>query len=115
MLGMNLPDNDEWTTAILTHPEMLAVNQDSAGRAARRMTGPPVPAETWIKELEDGSLAVGFFNRTEQAAKVEVPWSHLGFRSAPAVRDLWLRKDLERQTVYTTELPPHGCVLLRTK
>jgi hypothetical protein len=54
MLGMNLPDNDGWTTAMLSNPEVLAVNQDSLGRAARRMTGPPQIVETWMKELADG-------------------------------------------------------------
>ena len=61
MLGMNLPDNDDWTTALLTNPEVLAVNQDAEGRAAWRMAGPPVPAETWMKQLADGSFAVGCF------------------------------------------------------
>jgi hypothetical protein len=115
MLGMNLPDNDAWTTAILSSPEVLAVNQDPAGRAARRMFGKPVPAETWIKPLADGSFAVGFFNRGEQAAEVNVPWLHLGFAAAPEVRDLWLRKDLGRQQVFTATLPPHGCVLVLVK
>ncbi len=32
MLGMNLPDNDDWTTALLTNPEVLAVNQNPVGR-----------------------------------------------------------------------------------
>jgi len=115
MLGMNLPDNDEWTTALLANPEVLAVNQDALGKAARRMTGPPQIAETWVKELADGSLAVGFFNRTSQPVKVDFPWRNLGFSSAPEVRDLWLRKDLERQENFSFELPPHGCVLLRVK
>jgi hypothetical protein len=113
MLGMNLPDNDDWTTALLTNPEVLAVNQDSLGRPARRMTGSPQVAETWVKELANGSVAVGFFNRTDQPVKVDFPWRNLGFVSAPEVRDLWLRKDLGRQENFTTELPPHGCTLLR--
>ena len=115
MLGMNLPDNDAWTTAILTNPEVLAVDQDSPGKPARRMTEPNVPAEIWTKPLADGSLAVGYFNRTDQPVKVNVPWQKLGFHSAPQVRDLWLRKDLGRQTEFTAELPPHGCMLLRVK
>jgi hypothetical protein len=115
MVGANLPDNDDWTTAILTNPEVLAVNQDSLGRAARRMTGPPQIAETWIKELADGSVAVGFFNRTNQLVKVDFPWRNLGFHSAPKVRDLWLRKDLGRQKNFIADLPPHGCALLRVK
>jgi len=115
MLGMNLPDNDDWTTAILTGPEVLAVNQDALGRQGRRVAGTTQAPEIWIKPLADGSSAVGFFNRTGQPVKMDVAWRKLGFRSAPEVRDLWLRKDLERQKNFVTELPPHGCVLLRVK
>jgi len=115
MIGANLPDNDDWTTALLTNPEMLAVNQDPAGKPARRITGQPQTAEIWMKELADGSFAVGIFNRTDLPVKVDLPWRVLGFRSAPKVRDLWLRTDLGRQKNFTAELPPHGCALLRAK
>jgi hypothetical protein len=115
MLGMNLSDNDAWTTAILTNPEVIAVNQDPLGKPARRRFGPPVPAETWIRPLADGSFAVGFFNRTDKPVKVDVPWRNLGFLSLPEVRDLWLRKGLERQKDFVAELPPHGGTLLRVK
>jgi hypothetical protein len=115
MLGMNLPDNDDWTTALMANPEVLAVNQDPLGRAARRMTGPPQVAETWMKELADGSFAIGFFNRTGRPVKVLFPWRNLGFLSAPEVRDLWLRSNLGRQTDFAAELPPHGGTLLRVK
>ena len=113
MLGMNLPDNDEWTSAILENPEVLAVNQDSSGREARRMSGPPQIAETWMKELSDGSFAVGFFNRTAKTVSVNFSWRNLGFLSMPEVRDLWLRKNLDRQENFVADLPPHGCVLLK--
>ena len=115
MVGANLPDNDDWTAALLTNPEVLAVNQDSAGKPARRVTNPSLAAETWVKPLADGSSAVGFFNRTGQPLKMDVSWRKLGFRSRPKVRDLWLRKDLGRQRNFTAELPPHGCILLWVK
>lgn len=115
MLGMNLPDNDDWTTAILSNPEVLAVDQDSLGHESRRMTGAPQVAETWMKELADGSFAVGFFNRMDKPVTVNFPWRDLGFLSEPQVRDLWLRKDLGRQQNFTAELPAHGCVLLLAK
>jgi len=115
MAGANLPDNDDWTAALLTNPEVLAVNQDPAGKPARRVTSPSLAAETWVKPLADGSSAVGFFNRTGQPLKMDVSWHKLGFRPAPKVRDLWLRKDLGRQEVFIAELPPHGCALLRVK
>ncbi len=115
MLGMNLPDNDDWTTALLTNPEVLAVDQDPLGKPGRRLTGPPQAAETWMKPLADGSFAVGYFNRTARPVKVDFPWRNLGFLSAPDIRDLWLRKDLGKQEHYLVELPPHGCVLLEVK
>jgi hypothetical protein len=115
MLGMNLPDNDAWTTAILTNPEVLAINQDPLGLAGRRLYGPPVPAETWMKTLADGSTAVGFFNRSNQAVKIEVPWKNLGFEAPPQVRDVWLRRDLGRQERCIAEIPAHGCLLLTVK
>jgi len=115
MVGANLPDNDDWTTALLTNPEVLAVNQDPLGKPARRMIGPHDMTEMWMKGLAGGSYAVGFFNRTDQPVQVEILWRNLGFLSAPEVRDLWLRKDLGRQKNFITELPPHGCALLRVK
>jgi hypothetical protein len=47
MLGMNLPDNDDWTTAILTSPEVLAVDQDPLGKQARRIPLSPPGVELW--------------------------------------------------------------------
>jgi alpha-galactosidase len=118
MLGMNLPDNDEWTTAILTNPEVLAVDQDPLGKPAQRIVSTGVPAEIRVKPLADGSCAVGLFNRTNQPVKVVIAWCDLrksGIRSRPGVRDLWLRKDMGRQTEFTADLPAHGCRLLCVK
>jgi alpha-galactosidase len=71
--------------------------------------------EIWTKEFADKSLAVGIFNRSKIAVRVNLIWHDLGLRTKPSVRDLWLRKDLGRQNKFTAEIPPHGCVLLRVK
>jgi len=62
MVGANLPDNDAWTLALLTNPEVLAVNQDPLGTAARQVAATN-GIEIWVKPLHDGSRAVGIFNR----------------------------------------------------
>jgi alpha-galactosidase len=77
------------------------------------MTGTNITGEVWVKDLVDGSHAVGLFNRSGQTNMVHVAWHDLGLASKPAVRDLWLRKDLGKQKDFTAELPPHGCVLLK--
>lgn len=114
MLGMNLPDNDDWTTALLTNPEVLAVNQDSAGKFARHISVPGQTPEVWARKLSDSAQAVGFFNRTDSPIIVDCAWHNLGI-AKPVVRDLWLQKDLGRQQSFTAELPPRGCALVRLK
>ena len=113
MVGANLPDNDAWTLALLTNPEVLAVNQDALGLAAQRMTNAPVGVEIWTKKLADKSLAVGIFNRGKSAASVNLVWKELGLRASPVVRDLWVRQDLAKAKNFAAEIPPHGCVLLK--
>jgi hypothetical protein len=115
MAGANLPDNDDWTAVLLTNPEVLAVNQDVLGQPAQRLTNVLIGAEIWTKKLTDKSLAVGIFNRGNAAVPVNLVWHDLGLRAKPAVRDLWLRKDLGRQKNFTADLPPHGCALLRVE
>jgi hypothetical protein len=113
MIGANLPDNDAWTLALLTNPEVIAVNQDALGQPAQRLTNILAGAEIWTKKLADKSLAVGIFNRGKTNMPVNLVWHDLGLRTNRAVRDLWLRKDLGRAKNFTAEIPPHGCVLLR--
>jgi len=113
MVGANLPDNDDWTAALLTNPEVLAVNQDSAGKPAKRVFLDGRNAEVWLRDLADDSHAVGLFNRSYQPLNAQFEWKQLGLSSRPKVRDLWLHKDLDRSKTFTFELPPHGCLLLK--
>ena len=113
MLGMNLPDNDDWTTAVLTNPEILAVDQDVLDRPVRQIRIPYQGVELWTKTLSNTSVAAGFFNRTDKAVEVNCMWQDMGFSASPKVRDLWLRKNLRPQTVFVEEIPAHGCALLK--
>ncbi len=113
MVGANLPDNDDWTLALLTNPEVIAVNQDALGAPAQPQPNVPTTAEVWVRPLADKSIAVGFFNRTNVPLQLQVPWASLGLTNVHAVRDLWLRQDLATTNVFTGELPPHGSVLLK--
>jgi alpha-galactosidase len=115
MLGMNLPDNDPFTEALLTNEEAVAINQDALGRQARRVELPDLPAgaEVWIRELADGAHAVGLFNRLGIEQTVAIPLSALGLTTPQTVRDIWQRKDLGAQDRCEATLAPHGARLLR--
>jgi alpha-galactosidase len=84
---------DAFTTSLLTNDEVLDVNLDPLGKQGRRVALRD-ELEVWAKELEDGTKAVGLFNRSEGEADVEVKWSDLGVKGKQIVRDLWRQKDV---------------------
>jgi hypothetical protein len=113
MVGANLPDNDPWTLALLTNPDVLAVDQDSLGAAGKRVSQAG-DTEVWVKALSGGDLAVGLFNRGDSAASITVNWKELGLGGSQFVRDLWQRKDLGKYIVdYTANVHGHGAMLLK--
>ena len=44
--------------------------------------------EVWAKDMEDGSKAVGLFNRSRKETSVTAQWSDLGLSGKQAVREL---------------------------
>ena len=69
--------------------------------------------EVWSKPLEDGSLAVGLFNRSEIARPCTASWSDLGISGPHIVRDLWRQQDLGAfNKHFEAPIPPHGTMLL---
>jgi alpha-galactosidase len=113
LIGCDLTKLDEFTTKLLTNDEVLEVNQDPLGRQARRVSQDST-VEVWAKELEDGSMAVGLFNRGDSAADVKARWEDLGLTGRRAVRDLWRQKDLGTFTgELTATVARHGAVLVK--
>jgi alpha-galactosidase len=99
--------------AILSNPEIIAVDQDPAGVQGHRIAEEG-PLDIWMKPLADGSKAVGLFNRGEDAAPITVYFKDAGAGESAAVRDLWARKDSGRfKDTFTTQVPSHGAVMLR--
>ncbi len=109
---------DDFTLSLLTNDEVLEVNQDPLGQAARRVakTG---ELEVWAKDMEDGRKAVGLFNLdadTRIKTTVTVKWSDLGITGKHLVRDLWRQKDLgtfDRQ--FSAPVGADGVVLVSLK
>lgn len=113
MVGANLPDNDPWTLALLTNPEVIAVNQDALGAVGRRVAGQD-EWEVWAKPLAQGSLAVGLFNRGDFDDTASINARDLALSGRYTVRDLWQRKDLGAFSgQFSAPVPAHGVVLLR--
>jgi len=98
---------------LLGNPEVLAVDQDSLGRAAGR-TLQNGRTEVWARPLSDGTMAVGLFNRDLVPRTVSVQWSDLGLSGSQQVRDLWRHQDLgAKRDGFSVEVPRHGVVLVK--
>ena len=104
---------DEFTLNLLTNDEVIAVDQDSLGKPGRRISKVD-DLEIWAKEMEDGSRAVGLFNRGEFEQTVTARWSDLAITGKRSVRDLWRQKDLgEFEDKFEIKVGRHGVVLVR--
>ena len=84
---------DDFTLGLLTNDEVIEVDQDPLGQAARRVAKDG-DLEIWAKDMEDGRKAVGLFNLDETQAVVTVKWSDLGIRGNQVIRDLWRQEDI---------------------
>ena len=113
LIGCDLSQLDEFTTALLTNDEVLDIDQDPLGIAASRKWRQGTQ-EVWARPLADGTLAVGLINLGPEPAQITVTWATLALAGRQPVRDLWFRRDLGSFTDhFTAEVSRHGAVLLK--
>ncbi|OGV62664.1 MAG: hypothetical protein A2498_14740 [Lentisphaerae bacterium RIFOXYC12_FULL_60_16] len=114
MFGGDLPANDPWTLALITNPEVLAVNQ--TGRKPRELFRDcSCRSLAWISELPDNAQAIGVFNfDPKQPHTIQVPLAEAGLPDTCQVRDLWERRELGPVSgILSAVIPPHGARLFR--
>jgi alpha-galactosidase len=113
LISCDLYRIDPFTLALLSNDEVIAVDQDPLGQAARRRIKAG-ETEVWSRPLWDGTVAVGLFNRGEKTAEVSAPWSALGLEGEQPVRDLWRGRDLGGCSgEFRALVPSHGALLLK--
>lgn len=108
------------TIAILTHPELIALNQDPLAYQARRLRDDG-NAELWAKPLgtiDGGNIAVTLLNRDSQETSISFNLAEIGIVAAEgySVRDLWQRQDIDTASKLERRsftVPAHGAVVLR--
>jgi alpha-galactosidase len=101
------------TLAILTNPEVIAVDQDPLGIQGRRVAQEG-QLEVWAKPLADGSKALGLVNRGESTMPVTAYFRDAGEPDSASVRDLWGRRDLGVSTTsFTAQVLAHGVVMIK--
>jgi alpha-galactosidase len=112
LAGNDLSKMDSDSLDILNNREVLRIDQDPAGRQANRVWTEG-PLEIWARDLADGSVAVGLFNRNQGPVEMPLDVKLLGLQRATRVRDVWQHKDLAPiQGSRNFLVTPHGVALL---
>jgi len=113
--GNDLTTMSSATVAILTAPEVLAVDQDALGVQGTKVTDNGSGLQVWAKTLSGtNTKAVALLNRSASTASITVNWSDIGLSGSATVRDLWAKSDLGAFSgSYTASVSSHGVVLIK--
>jgi alpha-galactosidase len=117
LIGCDISKMDDFTVNLLTNDEVLAVNQDVLAKQAKPVFSNSI-YQVWMKQLEDGSYAVGIFNTSNKYQTINIKWDDIELKkSVPkSVRDLWRQKDLGMfKEVFTAKVAPHGVKFIKVK
>ena len=111
-LGTDIGALPPETIALLTNPELLAIDKDRLGIQAHRVSDVG-GRQVWMRPLHDGSFAVALLNTNSAAtsmsatlAELEIPAGSYTLRDATAQTDLGAATDTLSATV-----APHGTVV----
>ncbi|KAF9157921.1 hypothetical protein DFQ26_008173 [Actinomortierella ambigua] len=128
ILSSKLKDLNNEQIALLTNPEIIAVNQDSWGTQAR-LIWRSATSDTLLKPLNDTrSFALAILNKESDSLGVYVPFSMLGYDHLEIkdgcqflVREIITRSEqvvdvtFPRFAMVGGPLPPHGTALYRIR
>jgi len=104
---------DEFTLNVLCNPEVIEVDQDPLGECGM-VIHQSKDCFLMVKNLADGSKAVGLFNRGKEKTEVAVNWSDLQISGNQSVRDLWRQKDLGNyKQKFSALVPAQGVVMVK--
>ncbi|MGV9667300.1 glycoside hydrolase family 27 protein [Nocardia niigatensis] len=101
------------TRALLTNPDVIAVDQDS-----RVVQATPLPSDTRIltKPLSDGAVAVAVFNPADRPATIETALTALGLGDTDcySVRNLWTHAVATTAGMLSAaDIPAHGVAMFK--
>jgi hypothetical protein len=112
MFGGYLPENDSFSTELITNKEVLYVNQRSTRNRPLFRNDEVV---IWTADDKNSSdKFISFFNISEEEKMIELDFRDLGLRGDEyTVRDLWNSEEKPYQTAVNIEVPSHGSYLGR--
>jgi alpha-galactosidase len=127
LIGCPIDRLDAFTVSLLSNDELIAINQDPLGKAARLVLEKN-GFQVWKRELENGDYAVGIFNiagygktpqsyfrwGNEKATNFQLNFKEIGLIGDFKIRDIWRQKNLGKfNESIITSIPHHGVMMYR--
>ncbi|MGW0605190.1 glycoside hydrolase family 27 protein [Streptomyces sp. NPDC002640] len=113
MAGNDVRSMSADVSAVLRNPRLIAVDQDPLGAGGRRVRDDG-NTEVFAKELSDGSVAVGLFNRGGSTATVSTTAAQIGLSgSSFTLTDLWTGANSTSGGQISASVPSHGIAVFR--
>ena len=113
LIGCDLAKIDDFTRALLSNDEVIAIDQDPLGKGAGCIAEGE-GWEIWARPLADGSIAAGLYNTSNREQVVPFDLAAAGLLCKWRVRDVWRQEDvgvfLGR---YEASVPGHATHLVR--
>jgi len=115
MAGNDLRTMNDSIKNILLNKDAIAVNQDKAGIQGKKVFDES-DFEIWSKPLQNGDIAVIFFNRNEKKFEYPALWETAGIKENMKVYDIWKHKEIgTTQQMKTVTIDGHSVLFFRLK
>lgn len=113
LIGCDVSRLDSFTLNLLTNAEVLAIDQDALGRQAQQKIKTK-NYEVWVKDMQDGSKAVGVFNLSDSYQNIAFKLNSIGLNGVILIRDVWRQKKLGTyKEIFSSKVPPHGVTMVK--
>ena len=114
MFGGNLPDNDEFTTSLITNEEVIRVNQHTTNN--REISFKNGLSIWTADDNENKAKYIAILNTSDKAADVTCTAKELGVTAQSTVHDLWKKLELGQVGKgLVISIPAHGAMLYSIK
>ncbi|HEV8535518.1 MAG TPA: glycoside hydrolase family 27 protein [Candidatus Limnocylindria bacterium] len=93
MAGNDLRTMTDDVRAIITAPELVAIDQDPLAKQARRIRADGA-IDVWTRDLSRNRSAVAILNRGAKAREVRLNLEEMGVGKVASLRNVWERADI---------------------
>jgi alpha-galactosidase len=115
LAGNDLPNMKPEIKAILTNPDVIAIDQDRLGREGTHVYSDG-EIDVWTRHLSGGAMAIAVLNAGSERFSTHpfhLDLAKLGLHGTQAAKDLWTGKEMELTGNMPLEIPSHDILLVR--